>query len=375
MLHIFESHEEVEQERVRRTKSGKTHAISAKRGGLTNAPGLSNSERSPPSLSQNASTATAKPWALGDAKMKVSAPQKNNSLQLESVQKQKLAVNQSARSEQINALREKVRQPRKRDVSAKAESDSSVLSDPEKSTGFVHALEDASKALQDALAFSPAQNLLSPDQNDAQPTVDSSVHGTPSVRARDHPAKVSEGLSPAMNRFASLGRRQRLSESPSVSSEAELSAIAHKAQPIPSPSTSPASVGQDTLRAMLQTSWSELHSPDETARVGSERSTSHSIRERALTLKNTRDGIQERSRSSPPKFGTGANRVLAPSAEERDALFDRMDPKRSGKLPLWAHPGRLSTHTVFQCKSFLYEICVCKRAGRLTAKNGGFRPG
>jgi hypothetical protein len=42
---------------------------------------------------------------------------------------------------------------------------------------------------------------------------------------------------------------------------------------------------------------------------------------------------------------------------------------------VWAHPGRLSTLSLLYSKAGLYGAFVWRTAGRLTAQNGGSRPG
>ena len=52
----------------------------------------------------------------------------------------------------------------------------------------------------------------------------------------------------------------------------------------------------------------------------------------------------------------------------------RRAPLQPAVSYVWARPGRLSALSIFYSKSVLYGVFV-RHVGRLTAQNGGFRPG
>eukprot|EP01052_Picozoa_sp_SAG31_P022590 SAG31_NODE_1803_length_7238_cov_3.273988_2_plen_751_part_00 len=247
---------------------------------------------------------------------------------------------------------------------------------------FSSALDDASNLLANLLsANSPAPLAPTP----APSTPPSAAPTALSETAADAAPDAAAALSPALSRFAQLGRQQRSADKggPPVNSalarpqlvkatheqiEAELNQDQSKLNNVRDSSTrsqmpltnaevkimreSPHAKGvQKSLRQMLKVSWNQLQEPlaDTPA---ADTSGGKSLKERALELQSTRNNGARRhrpsfltARSSPvkstkprPAFArTPAQNLDAlalPSASEQDAAFAHGDKDSTGTLSL-----------------------------------------
>ena len=189
--------------------------------------------------------------------------------------------------------------------------DSAGKADASSSSGIADALEDASNLLSNLLASSPVVRPA-----DSSSILDS-ILNSPTPPPQTPPAKHAQTagaraveMSPALSRFAQLGRRQRMSDpalpSPEEVAEAELP-VRGASTPIGGQDEEEEDVPSPSLREMLKVSWTSLaespagdnpHLPEPSKEAEAAKPCrAQQLRDRALKLQSARA-------SGRPAFGT-----------------------------------------------------------------------